>query len=77
MFRAGTPEFVPSVSRTSELVVQFAERLGAAEKSLENLTVALMERDCDVDRDMLTLEQRLNRHRTEIDRADDHVSLLQ
>ena len=57
-------------------MVQFAERLGAAEKSLENLTVALMERDRDVDRDMLTLERRLNRHRTEIDRADDHVGLL-
>jgi len=57
-------------------VVQFAERLGVAEKSLEDLTVALMERDRDVDRDMLTLERRLNRHRTEIDRADDHVGLL-
>ena len=52
------------------------ERLGAAEKSLEDLTVALMERDRDVDRDMLMLERRLNRHRTEIDRADDHISLL-
>ena len=47
------------------------------EKSLEDLTVALMERDHDVDRDMLTIERRLNRHRTEIDRADDHVGLLQ
>ena len=59
------------------MVVQFAERLGAAEKSLEDLTVALVEWDCDVDRNMLTLERRLNRHHTEIDRADDHVGLLQ
>ena len=66
-----------TISRTLELVVQFAERLGAAEKSLEDLTVALMERDRNVDHDMLTLEQRLNRHRTEIDHADDHVGLLQ
>ena len=58
-------------------MVQFAERLGAAEKSLEDLSVALMERDRNVDHDMLTLERRLNRHRTEIDRADDHVGLLQ
>ena len=57
-------------------MVQFAERLGAAEKSLEDLTVALMEWDHNVDRDMLTLERRLNRHCTEIDRADDHVGLL-
>ena len=58
-------------------MVQFAERLGAAEKSLEDLSVALMERDRDVDRDMLTLERRLNRHRTKIDHADDHIGLLQ
>ena len=57
-------------------MVKFAERLGATEKSLENLTVALMEQDRDVDRHMLTLERRLNRHHTEIDRADDHVGLL-
>ena len=58
-------------------MVQFAERLGAAEKSLEDLSVALMGWDRDVDRNMLTLERRLNRHRTEIDHADDHVGLLQ
>ena len=66
-----------TISRSLELVVQFAERLGAAEKSLEDLTMALMERDHDVDRDMLTLERRLNRHCTEIDHTDDHVGLLQ
>ena len=57
-------------------MVQFVERLGVAEKSLENLTVALMERDRNVDHDILTLERRLNRHHTEIDRADVHVGLL-
>ena len=38
--------------------------------------MALMEQDRNVDRDMLTLKRRLNRHRTEIDHADDHVGLL-
>jgi hypothetical protein len=55
---------------------QYAGRLEAMEKSFQDLTAELMERDRDVDRDMITLEQRINRHRTAIDRTDDHVGLL-
>ena len=44
---------------------------------LGELDCGLDEWDRDVDCDMLTLKRRLNRHRTEIDRADDHVGLFQ
>ena len=67
--------FSQTIAESAETIRVHAELLEQAKVSLQQLTEELTKRDRDVDRDLTVWQRRLNRHRVDLDRNDEHVSI--
>jgi hypothetical protein len=67
--------FSQTIAESAETIRAHATLVEQMKASMQQLIVELAKRDRDVDRDLMTLEKRLNRHRVAIDRGEDQVRL--
>ena len=73
---AASRMFSQTIAESAETIRAHAALLEQTKASFQQLTTELAKRDRDVDRDLITLEKRLNRHRVAIDRGEDQVRLV-